>query len=461
MKIALDNASGAGNMLGVMISRPFRDLTPGQTYVAQLNYTTNIPAAQMANFSKRMYLQLQIQAAPDNTFFTSSRMAEFSAAQASTVVTNTVTVATDNVWQQMYVEFKLPENAFGIPDAPSVSGATTDPRNWLTNFYLNVRTFANQGCPAYNVYVDNVYLYEKCASDLNFFDANSDANNQGLAEDGVAYGATMLESLYFTPPGQGSSPMAMGFDAGTTLASNGWRNYFTDVSGSFAGLNLPAGTDPSLTMSIGTAGRLNSAGCLQLRIANGTPNQPTNTQGNSVGVDGGRVFSYGIDLSGKVDGGTQINDPSGQPLPDLSGASYYGLSFWVRSDAPDFRTNPHLKAYLQETRPGNQQQLATVLVGPAGMPRAGDGWIQYYCVGAFADWSAAGRKTMERVQIMFEPLADAKRRDLNYQSVAGTVMTKANQATPGYNANSNFYIDDVAVHKVDNNDVYFNVSLFQ
>jgi hypothetical protein len=463
LRVSHNNASGQGPMVCNLVSRPMRGLQPGQIYVAQLNYTTNVPAVQAANYSERVSVQLQVQIAPDNTFFTSSRMQEFPGNPAGVVV-DTMTVPSGFVWQQLYVEFMVPENAFDVPDVASVSGSTGEQFDWLTNMFLNIRTTAAAGTPNnYNVYIDNVYVYEKCATDLNFFDANSDGNNQGLPEPGISYGSTSLGDMYFRPGTSGNPRMMeFGFEGGSDLdANNGWRNYFTAVAPTFPAINLPTGTNPSLTMSVGSSGRLNSGGCLQLRITNGTPNQPTNTQGNSVGVDGGRVLSYGFEVTGKIENQTQMNDPSGQPLPDQSGASYYGLSLWVRSDAPDFRSNPHLKAYLNETRPGNQQQLTTLLIGPTGMPRANDGWMQFYCVGAFGDWTGASRNAMERAQIIFEPLADAKRRDLNYASVGATVMTKANQATPGYNANAQFYVDDVVVHKVNNDDVYFNVSLFQ
>jgi len=421
LKIAMNNASGSTDMVGTVTGFNIRPVQPGEVYGVSMNVSTDIPSSQVANYATKVKFVLIAQTKPDLGLFTQSALL-FAGAPLSGV-DQAISLPVDGKWRQLYTEFIIPELNYdeGLMDL----GCFT----WF-------RAVAAAGTPAFNVYIDNVYFYCKGMSDMNYFDSNGEPG--GLAEDGLANGVTAFTAYNPINPGTNGAIIDGSFETGTTLASNNW---VFDANVRPGAVNVPS---PSGTAGLATTGRLSSSGSAYAQIPSGTPR----TAGQN---DGLRFRDRGIAVNGLDSTGAGIAG-----APDLSGEGYYGVSFWIASDATNLAANPEAKVTLLETRPTLNQIGGFVTVGPSCIPTSADGWYQYAYVGAFPDM-VSGKDAMQRGQVIVDVMARYSRSVLADASFPPEYQ---GNNRPGYNANARIYFDDIRVHKVNDSTAYWNASLF-
>jgi hypothetical protein len=288
--------------------------------------------------------------------------------------------------------------------------------------------------PAYNIYIDNIYCYCKGMSDLNYFDSNSAAG--GVIEKGLANGVTAFTAVNAINPTTNGALIGTDFELGTTMADN-----------NFIAENIGWTQDTNQVAEVATSGRLSSSGSLSMTIPNGT-----NTDGTS---NGGRVRARPIAINGKQDDGTAIQ-VNGSDAPDLSGTSYYGVSFWMSSDAADVRETPTVKLGLWERRPTLNQVFNGIFVGPSAIPVLADGWHQFTVTGPYPEL-VEGTPAMSGTILTI----DYKTRFRNFPSSTTEYGPYVEENSPGAIGDATVYIDDIVLHKVKKQEVqYYDHSLF-
>lgn len=444
LQVDVDAASiSEGNHFTKLISFNVTPVLPGEVYGLSVNIATDIPANATVDYTENVQIQLQTQAKPDQGFFsvTALSFGNIAAANADDKIVAAIGPPTDGKWRQMYVEQVVPE--LNQTNDSTQAGGTDAALN-LTDkgFIIDLTIRAKQGTPAFKVWIDNFYVYCKGMSDLNAFDANeaadvagSDLTQPGLLEKGLAYGVTALPAIYDV----NGELIDGSFESGDTLAANYWQY----ASGGKPGIaNAYTGNGTAYIDT--TAGRFSTAKQSNALVAQ-LPGMPAS------GNDGIRVGTRPIALWGK--------DNSGVPfagVPDNSGPGYYGVSFWVASDAASVIENPQATVFIQETAPTINQVIYDFIIGPTVIPTRDDDWTQYSFVGAFPNlvqFKAAMKKALVLVDVTALQ---------NRKTLATAFPAPYNTATtaPGADADAKIYLDDFVVHKVRDLAEYWDYSLF-
>lgn len=423
------------NASGMAVSINTRRLTPivpGTIYGFSMNVATDIPEAEIAAYARNVKFVAQAYTRPDEGYYAGTFVGNAIAAGQQTVG-----LPVDGEWRQIYYEVRIPELNFAL-DNSYIGGTGTSNTAYLglLNFF---RIFAEPNTPAFNVFIDNVYIYCKGMSDLNYADANE--SSTGLIEKGLADGITAFTAYNAIQPGTYGELIDNAFDSGVDLASNNW---LLD-SGLPGIINV---STPSGAFAIASPGRLQTSGCLQARVTNGSPT------GTAL-ADGARARTRAIGVRGQDSGGTAILDDAGNPVPNLAGEGYYGVSFWIGSNAASCANNPQIKVYLMEQRPATNQIQAFNLIGPSNIPAQADGWYQYSFVGAYPELKG-GDRAMQQALVVVDVAAKSAWKNPSWGAGAYTGTN-----APGYSGNASVYIDDVAVHRVRDTQEYWNASLFE
>ena len=406
---------------------------PGEIYGMSMNIATDIPSAQMALYSNNVKFILQTYIRGDQGYFAGTvvDVAQTTADQQS------VGMPVDGQWRQIYMEFRVPELSYALDN--TYIGGTGTSNVSSDGFLLFFRASAKANTPAFNVYIDNVYTYCKGMSDLNYADVNdSDDAPIGLIEEGLANGVTAFATYNAINPAVNGDMVDNTFESGASLALNNWRE-----TGSPGYVNV--GT-PTGQAGIASFGRLNTGGSLELYLTGGTP-------ASSSDGDGIRVATRPIGIRGQTSGDVAILDANGDPIPDLAGEGYYGVSFWMTSNAASCVSNPQVKVYLNEQKPSPNQLTSFSLLGPSNVPAQPDGWYQYSFVGAYP--RLGGDRPMLQAIVVID--VGARGGFANRPGGGDYVGT----SVPGYNATSHVYIDDLVVHRVRDTNEYWNASLFE
>ena len=407
-------------------------LVPGTIYGFSMNVATDIPAAQIASFAQNVKFVAQGYTRRDNAYFAGSLLGV-----ADPAGQQTVGLPVDGEWQQVYVELRIPDLSFAL-DNTYVGGSTGTSQTAFDGMLNFFRVFAQPNTTAFNVYVDNIYIYPKGMSDLNYADVN-ETGSTGLIEKGLANGNTAVWATYnAVNPATNGKFVDNTFESGSTLADNNWL-----VSGQPGFVNMT----PSAAFAVATSGRLNTSGSLQCSIGSGTPT-------GAGEADGGRAKTRPIAVRGQERDGTPILDDAGNPVPNLAGEGYYGVSFWITSGGASCVNNPQIKVYLFEQKPATNQVISFTLLGPPNVPASPDGWYQYSFVGAYPRLRT-GERPMQQANVV----VDVGAKEL-WRGAAGAGDYTGTNA-PGYLGDANVYIDDIVVHRVRNTEEYWNASLFE
>ena len=398
---------------------------PGMVFGISMNIATDIPSSQAADFRNNVEFLFQVQSKPDFGIYVQSdlgRSTEGTGFEA-------ITLPTDGKWRQMYFEFTVPDLN------QSVDGSLNFSKN---GFLTVIRSLVSPGTPAFNVYLDNLYIYCKGMSEINVTDANDFEGSGGLVEVGLANGITAIPVLYNQQNGDVIEDM--GFDNGSTIQDNNWRLIGTGKPGTVKAADW-TGADGKYDIAAG--GRQQTAGSLKLQVPGGLIDSDSN--------DGIRVASRPLSINGLLSSGAQIPDAQNR-----GGASYYGVSFWLRSDAGTVTDNPELRLFLQEIRPSLNQVFTMLTLGPTCLPVDGDDWVQYSLVGAFPELGLGPAMGAALLQIDFLTMGYRINNIwANFPAPYNTVTT-----APGADGSAPIYIDDMVVHKVDDIANYWNYSLF-
>jgi hypothetical protein len=405
---------------------------PGEIYGVSMNIATDIPSAQVAQYSNNVKFIVQTYIRGDQGYFAGTVV---DVAQ-TTGDQQRVGMPVDGQWRQIYMEFRVPELSFALDN--SYVGGTGTSNVSFDGFLLFFRASAKANTPAFNVYVDNVYTYCKGMSDLNFADVN-DADDApiGLIEKGLANGVTAFATYNAISPAVNGAMVDNTFESGSDLTANNWR-----TSGTPGYVNVTS----TGQAGIASFGRLNTGGSLELYLTGGTPAVASNG-------DGIRVATRPIAVRGQDSTDVVLLDANGDPIDDLAGEGYYGVSFWMTSNAASCVNNPQIKVYLNEQKPAPNQLTSFALLGPSNVPAQPDGWYQYSFVGAYPQLGPI------RPMLQALVVVDVGARGGFRNRPGGGDYTGTN--VPGYNATAHVYIDDIAVHRVRDTNEYWNASLFE
>jgi hypothetical protein len=158
----------APNTAGMAVSINTRRLTPiepGTIYGFSMNVATDIPAAEIANYAQDVKFVAQAYTRPDEGYYAGAFVGN-----AIGVGQQTVGLPVDGEWRQIYFELRIPELSFEL-DNSYIGGTGTSnvSRLGVLHFF---RIFAEPDTPAFNAFIDNVYIYCKGMSDLNYADVN-------------------------------------------------------------------------------------------------------------------------------------------------------------------------------------------------------------------------------------------------------------------------------------------------
>jgi hypothetical protein len=421
VKVDFNNASGGTIMAGRLLSFNITPVQPGEVYGVSVNISTDIPSAQYASYNDMFRMRLFAASKPDQALW----MTCFRGKAA--VGTDPVSVPTDGKWSQLYLEYIVPELNTSVED----SGGT-DVNLSASGFMVGVDMYADPATPQFNVYYDNFYVYSKGMADLNITDVNGASG--GLVEEGLANGITAFQAYNHINPSVNGNMVDLGFESGSTLAANNWLDPTKP-----AVANVAVST---ATASVAGFSRLPSpagSACLSAEITGGLP---AGGENDAVRVMARQIAVAGVDNSDAAIAGA----------PDMSSEGYFGLSFWVASNASHVSENSSVKIDLLERKPTNNQIASGILVGPSVLPLDLD-WQQYSFVGPYPDRGAGN--AMKTAILNLEVIAHAFRANL---TLPGEFNLAANK--PGADASETIYIDDLVLHRVSNNDQYWNSSLF-
>ncbi len=425
-------AAGTNGAIANLTTLRLSPVTPGEIYGLSLNLSTDIPSSQISTYRDKVKLVVSTYTRVDEGYFTAQVFEKAPTAGSSNP---TVSLPMDGEWRQIYVEMRIPELSFAL-DNTYVGGTGTS--NVSDDGVLTfVRLFVENGAPAFNAYIDNIYHYRKGMSDLNYADVNESSAN-GLIEQGLANGVTAMTAYNAISPTTNGNIVDGAFETATDLGGNNWR-----VLGAPGLVNV---TTPTGAWSIANFGRLNTSGSLKGQVTGGTPATSTDN-------DGGRASTRPIGIRGQDSTDVAILDAGGNPVPNLAGEGYYGVSFWITSDAASCARNPQVKMAFQEQRPATNQAGAMMILGPSNVPAQPDGWYQYSAVGAFPQLTAY--PAMQQALITFDIVAKGNRP--GYPGAGDYTGTNV----PGYDADAGIYIDDVQLHRVRDTQEYWNASLFE
>jgi hypothetical protein len=415
------NNSGGSVMFGRILSHSITPVQPGEVYGVSLNISTDIPSAQSSTFTDKIRVKFYAASKPDQGLWSVYFRGKGSGSAP-------VSLPTDGKWSQMYLEYIVPEVNTAVED----SGG--DPVNLADKgFFVGVDMFVDPTTPQFNVYCDNFYVYNKGMSDLNITDVN-DASG-GLVEEGLANGVTAIDTFNHINPSTNGTMLDTGFESGSTLDDNNWL-----------GPSKPAVANVAVTTataSIAGFSRLPSpagAACLSGQIVSGLPAGGEN--------DGCRVNARQIAVAGVDNSDVAITG-----AVDNSGEGIYGVSFWVASNASHVKDNASVKVDLFERKPTINQMASSILVGPSLIPLDLE-WVQYSFIGPFGDLGSD--RAMKTALLNIEFLAHAFRAGMT--SLPGEFGTAG--TIPGEEADETIYVDDLNLHRVSDNDQYWNSSLF-
>jgi hypothetical protein len=424
--IAADNSSSGTTMFGRLQSFNITPIQPGEIYGVSMNVSTDIPGNDVANFAQNVKLKISANTQPDFGQFTAC--ARVSAAAGFADAANVV--PTDGVWQQLFTEFRVPALNFSA-DQGTVGGSG-DINLADRGMRVAITLLVSANTPAFNVYIDNVYIYCKGLSDLNYFDSNGDdANSTGVIEKGLAHGVTAFTAYNAQNPGTNGTLISTDFEG---VADLGDANWVADSSlGFFSNPSTP-------DAGIETQGRGGSGGSLRMALAG--------TSSNAGEIYGVRVRTRAIGIAGTDTQGAAI----AAGLPDISGEGHYGVSFWVSTNSASIANNPQVKFSLQERRPTLNQVINSLLIRPSALPTVNDGWHQFSMTGPYPQELSGPAMTQALLVIDQWSLNDF-RSATEQGSFSGTNR-------PGYNSNGTVFIDDINVHRVRDNSAYFDYSIF-
>jgi len=384
-----------------------------------MNIATDIPAAQAANYQRTIQLSMKTQTKPDANYQAASLLTDQGSAGLGAMA-----LPTDGKWRQIYTQFIVPK----------VSQEVDGLYNMMPNgFLFNITVTVKPGCPAFRMFIDNVYIYCKGMSDLNASDVNGEAG--GLVEKGLANGVTALPAVYNRVDPEVNPLIDMSFESGPTLADNTWVN--TGKPGNVTN----AWYTGDHTVEIEPTGRLQSSGSMAVQLAHATDPALNN---------GVRFRTKGIALNGRKDDLTVIAG-----APDYTGESYWGLTFWIASAAVDITQNPEIKVSLAEIRPALNQSFNAMTLGPTGIPTVDQGWVQYCMVGAYSELGLG--KAMQAAILECSVVNVGGRQGF----VTPAPYDGTTKGKPGSVGTAKIFVDDFVVHKVRDLDTYWNASLFE
>ena len=414
-------------------------LVPGTIYGFSMNVATSIPASEAAEFyARKVKFVAQAYTRADEGYFAGTFVGNAIAAGQQTVG-----LPVDGEWRQIYMEMRMPELSFALDNSHiGGTGTTNVSYDGLLNFF---RVFVDPDTPDFDVFIDNVYIYNKGMSDLNYADVNeavTDPDLTGLVEKGLADGVTAFTAYNAQNVSVNGIYTGNDFELGTDLGSNNWR-----ITGMPGLVNV--GT-PSGAFAVASPGRLQSDGCLQASVTNGT----STVSGEQ---DGGRAASRPVAIRGKDTTGADILDDAGDPVPNLAGEGYYGISFWLGSNGASCVNNPQIKVYLVEQKPAVNQIQSFTLLGPSNVPASPDGWYQYGFVGAYPKLTDGGQP-MQQANIIVDV---ATKQGWQGAGKGAGDYSGATSTSPGFLGDADVYVDDIVVHRVRDTQEYWNASLFE
>jgi hypothetical protein len=422
------NAAGMKANISTLRLTP---LVPGTIYGFSASIATDIPAANIGLYAQKIKFGAKAYTRGDQGFFAAAFLGNAIGAGQQTVG-----LPVDGEWRQVYTEIRIPELSFALENSYIGGTGTSNVSNdGLLNFF---QFLVDPDTPAFNVFIDNCYIYNKGVSDLNYADVNETASS-GLIEKGLADGITAFTAYNALSPLVNGKLTGNNFDLGADLASNNWMDQV------LGGVNVPT---PSGQFAIASPGRLMTDGCLQAIVTAGTPT-------GTLLTDGRRARTRPIAIRGQDSLDADILDDAGNPVPNLAGEGYYGVSFWIASNGNSCVNTPQIKVSLTEQKPAVNQLASSTTLGPSNVPARDDGWYQYSFVGAYAELTGGGRP-MQQANVV----VDVSTKSGWKSSTRGADAYVLSNA-PGYLGNAAVYIDDIVVHRVRDTQEYWNASLFE
>jgi hypothetical protein len=431
-------------------------IAPGEIYGISMNATTGIDSggAQVDDYADSVALIGFANTNPGFGVLNSIAYLNATATEDPGLgIENGVSVPTDKVWRKIYWELATTDLEANRSETPIGGSGTVDFMGLGMRLDIRFTTFGS--VPAdYSWYVDNIYVYCKGVSDLNFFDANdADGSSEStgtseLPENGLAPAVTAFTMYNPQNPGSNGTTVDGGFnDTSTGLATaNNWVN---PDSGAGLIVQNTAGvpnTDFNVVHEvIASLGRHGSGAFhAQLTDAAGRSADVLNPENH-----GFRVRTRGVAVDGLDTTGAAISG-----APDISGEGLFGVSFWVKSSAVSIVDLPQVKVALTDLRPTQNQMIMSTLLDPSALPTVDQGWHQYYLIASYPKITSL--KGGNRMTVSMEPLAmTAKKTSID---VAFGAYSGNNR--PGFDGDASIYLDDVQVHRLGNNDEYYNHSLF-
>jgi hypothetical protein len=406
-------------------------LVPGTIYGFSMNVSTDIPASQIALYAQNIKFGAKAYTRRDEGFFAAAFFGNALGAGQQTVG-----LPVDGEWRQIYTEIRIPELCFALENSYiGGTGTSNVAYDGLLNFF---QFLVNPDTPAFNVYIDNIYIYSKGMSVLNYADVN-ESSSTGLIEKGLANGVTAFTAYNALNPATNGKYTGNNFDLGVDLASNNW------VEQALGGVSVPT---PSGQFAISSPGRLMTDGCLRGTVVNGTPT-------GTLLTDGSRARTRPMGIRGKDSTDLDILDDAGNPVPDLAGEGYYGVSFWISSNADSCVNNPQIKVSLTEQRPATNQLASSTVLGPSNVPAQDDGWYQYSFVGAYPKLRG-GSRPMQQANVIVDVSTKS-----GWKGATRGADAYVDTNAPGYLGDADVFVDDIVVHRVRDTEEYWNASLFE
>jgi len=141
-------------------------------------------------------------------------------------------------------------------------------------------------------------------------------------------------------------------------------------------------------------------------------------------------------------------DASGEGSLNYEGAGIYAMTAWFKTNSPDVKSLPGVMVGVTDPKWKN---VPFADVGHAGAPLGDAGWKQTYV--------ASARQAATKLWPFAIVRADYSATQSNWTKVYwGSYATLAD--SPGYEGDAHVYFDDVQIHKIMDEAVYFDRSVF-